>query len=272
MNLKKLTLAVASAAVLAGMASPAAAVPAIWEPSFGATVGSGDDSIFAVAFGFAFPFVGSSHAGGEVSTNGFLSLGGSNGSGCCDGNVGGLLSGAARIAPAWYDQVHTVFLNTSVAGRAVITWQGVEFSNSLPVLYQAQLFSDGRIIFGYDTLPPLENTGHRHDAVTGVSLGSGSPNPGEIDYTTALPFDSGTSNTVYEFFARGPNGATGGNPDTFDLAQRNICFSPNNTRGWSVNNCAETVPEPGSLPLAFAALTLVAGLGAAAKRARNTTA
>ena len=77
---------------------------------------------------------------------------------------------------------------------------------------------------------------------------------------------------MYEFFARGPNGATGGNPDTFDLAQSNICYTPNETRGWIVNNCAVTVPEPGSLPLAFAALTLVAGLGAAGKRARKTTA
>ena len=74
---------------------------------------------------------------------------------------------------------------------------------------------------------------------------------------------------MYEFFARGPNGATGGTPDTFDLAQSNICYTPNDTRGWFVSRCGAAVPEPSSLPLAFAALTLLAGLGAAGKRARK---
>jgi MYXO-CTERM domain-containing protein len=236
------------------------AVPAIWEPVFGGSIGGGDDTVFGAAFGFAFPFLGSSFGSGEVSTNGFISLGGSNGSGCCDASVAGLLGGFGRIAPVWQDNITTVFLNTSVAGRAVITWSGVEFSNSSPLVVQAQLFGTGDIIFGYDTVPPLEDPGgHRHHGLAGVSGGLGSPDPGEVDYTSALPFSSGASGTVYEFFARGPNGATGGSPDTWDLSGTNICYSPNTSLGWTVSSCAVSVPEPGTLStlgLGLAALGL----------------
>jgi len=231
--------------------SPASATPLIWEPVFGAAVVSGDDSLANAAFGFTFNFLGTNYVNGEVSTNGFLSLGGSNGSGCCDADVAALLAGNDRIAPAWFDFVGTVFLNTSVAGRAVFTWQGNEFSNSTQSTFQVQLFNTGQIIFGYDNLAPLEDVGHRHHGLTGVSGGGGSADPGEIDYSLALPFNSGSSGTVYEFFARGPNGAEGGNPDTWDLSQSNICYTPNGNGGWVVDNCgqATAVPEPATLTL-----------------------
>lgn len=252
MKLKHWLTAAGMAAVLGLAASPSIAAPIIWESSFGSSVVGGDDSTANVSFGFNFSFLGGNYSGGEVSTNGFLSLGGSNGSGCCDGSVSGFLNGAARIAPAWYDlDGMTVFLNTSTAGRAVLTWQGHEFSNSSPVLMQLQLFSDGRIIFGYDSLPPLEDNGHRHDAITGVTAGGGAADPGEVNYSAALPFSSGGNGTVYEFFNRGPNGASGGsNIDTFDLAGGNICFDPNGRGGWSVGSCAaNNVPEPDTLAL-----------------------
>lgn len=264
-NLKK---AVGMAVLLGTLSTSAVAVPSIWEASFGASVGSGDDSTFATGFGFAFPIFGTSFAGGEVSTNGFLSLGGSNGSGCCDGSVGGLLGGAARIAPVWQDNVTEVFLNTAVLGRAVFTWVGNEFSNGSPLVVQLQLFDTGRVIFGYDALPPLEDAGHRHDGLAGISAGGGAADPGEIDFSAGLPFDSGISSTVYEFFNRGPNGATGGTPDTWDLAGMNICFDPNQTRGWSVTNCVQNVPEPGSLPLLLLGLSGLA-FGVTQRRLRR---
>ena len=237
-------------------AAPVQATPLIWESNFGAAVVAGDDSTANVNFGFNFGFLGNTYANGEVSTNGFLSLGGSNGDGCCDANVGDFLAGNDRIAPAWFDFVGTVFLNTSVADRAVLTWQGAEFSNSTQSTFQVQLFNTGQIIFGYDNLAPLEDPGgHRHHGLTGVTGGGGSPDPGEINYSTALLYNSGASGSVYEFFDRGPNGATGGNPDTWDLAQSNLCFSPNGNGGWTVDGgaagceSAAAVPEPGTLTL-----------------------
>lgn len=248
---------------------PAHAVPAIWEPVFGPSIGSGDDNVFTANFGFAFPFLGAGYNAGRVSTNGFLQLGGDNGSGCCDASVGGLLSGLPRISPAWTDFVSSgVYLNTSIAGRAVITWDGAEFSNTTQSTFQAHLFQNGDIVFAYDNLAPLEDTGHRHHGLTGLSSGRGAADPGEIDYSTALPLVTGP--TVYEFFARGPNGASGGNPDTWDLSQTNICYSPTAAApGWRVSGgsagCA-SVPEPVSVVLLALGLLALAGVRAVQSR------
>ena len=240
------------------LATPASATPVVWESNFGAAFAPAvDDGTYAAAFGFSFGFLGGTYTSGEVSTNGFLSLGGSNGHGCCDASVSGFLSGAPRIAPAWFDFVGNVFLNTSVANRAVFTWRGSEFSNSTLSTFQLQLFGDGRIIFGYDNLAPLEDVGFRHHGLTGITGGRGSADPGEIDYTSALPFNSGAAGTVYEFFNRGPQGAIGGTPDTWDLSQTNICYTPNGNGGWTVTSvgsgCAAAapaaVPEPATLTL-----------------------
>jgi hypothetical protein len=97
-------------------------------------------------------------------------------------------------------------------------------------------------------------TDHRHHAILGLSPGGGAADPGELDFSS-LPavFDSGVQSTIYEFFARGPNGENGPDSDPFDLAtpgsgiMRNIIFTPNGRGGFIVEHLI--VPEPGSLAL-----------------------
>ena len=227
----------------------------MWESNFGTAFAPAvDDGTYPATFGFSFGFLGASYTTGEVSTNGFLSLGGSNGHGCCQADVAAFLAGSPRIAPAWVDFVGNVFLNTSVANRAVFTWRGSEFSNTTLSTFQVQLFSDGRIIFGYDNLAPLADTnGSLHNSLIGVTGGRGSADPGEIHFNTALPLNSGGTGTVYEFFPR----AVVGGADTWNVSQSNICFTPNGNAGWTVTGgptgCGDVapaaVPEPATMAL-----------------------
>lgn len=249
-----------------GLRPAAAAEPPIWEPAFGAGLSLGDDTSDTVNLGFNFPFLGSSYNSAVIGSNGIITFGAGDGSGPLDGTPTTLLNGSPEIAVASYDlnpsSEGEVRFN-SFPGSAVVTWDQVpEFSNSdAPNLFQAQLFDTGRIVLGYDLLTPLETNGHRHHGVVGVSPGGGAADPGELDYTSLGIFDSGSETTVYEFFERGPNGAAGGTPDTWDLAGGNIVFTPNRAGGWVVETTF--IPEPASL-----LLVSLAGLFGCARRMR----
>ena len=233
------------ASLLLGAAA-ATATPAIWESDFGTAIVSGDDNTTTANFGFAFPLFGASYSTFEASTNGFISVGGSNGQGCCTGfaggsGSGGLLDGAARIAPQWLDLVDTVYLNTAVAGRAVITWQGFEYYDpTVTITTQAQLFDTGRIVFGYDG-PSIPT---QHPSLTGVSIGGNATNPGASSLLGAR-FSTGNVQTVYQEFA----------PGTFNLNGTNVVMTPNSAGGLNVG----AVPEPASWALMVAGFGLVGG-------------
>ncbi|MBI2528181.1 MAG: FecR domain-containing protein [Candidatus Rokubacteria bacterium] len=202
---------------------------AAFEPAFGPRLGGaldGDDRTAPVAFGFAFPFQGSTYTGGFLSTNGFISLGTDNGQGCCNADVPALLAGFPRIAAVWYDLYppvgNGIHLNT-FPGRAVITFDSVaEFCCSGSNTFQFQLLSDGRIvmIWGVMTSPALV-----HVSLVGVSPGGGVSDPGGVNFSAAVPFSSGAVGTVYELFPRG----------SFDLAGGSIVFTPNGLGGWDVS-------------------------------------
>ena len=214
-------------------------LPSIFEPNFGSiittpNVGRSDDSAGSIALGFAFPFRGQTFSSVEISSNGFVSLGGTNGNACCDGNVGQFLNGAARIAAAWYDldpRFGGGLKFNTFPGRAVFTWDAVrEFgvatsSNTL----QLQLLADGRIIFGYGGVSNV-----RHSLLVGITPGGEANDPGATNFLSGGSFSTFGEPTVYEFF---------GNPQisggaAFDLSGSNLVFTPNELGGWDVSTTA----------------------------------
>jgi hypothetical protein len=215
-------------------------LPGIFEPNFGSvltdpSIGRRDDAAGQIALGFAFPFRGQTFSNVEISTNGFVSLGGVNGAACCNGSVDAFLRGAPRIAVAWYD-LHPSGTDQSgqfiggglkfatFPGRAVFTWDAVpEFPNRGSNTVQMQLLSDGRIVFGYGPL-----ASEIHTVVVGITQGRGAADPGETDFSFAGSFTTGSQPTVYEFFAEG----------TIDLAGSNVVFTPNALGGWDVTSTA----------------------------------
>lgn len=223
--------AVATAALLAGAAN--AATSPVFETNYGTALVGGDDRTYSGALPFAFSLFGVSHTTFEVSTNGFVTLGGFSGSDCCNGDVGQFLGEAARIAPQWFDIVGTVYLNTDVADRAVFTFTGGEYGPGGAYAAQAQLFANGSIVFGYsgDSIPIS------HTTLTGISAGGGVADPGETELNGGT-FGTGAALAVYDVAAAG----------TFDLNGQNVFFTPDGAGGYTVGNTA-AVPEPASWAL-----------------------
>jgi hypothetical protein len=246
-----------------GVTCSVEATPIIWEPNFGPSLNLDDDDSANVVLPFNFPFYGTNYTSVEVGSNGVLSFPSGSGSGPLDGDPAFLLNGPPKIDLPNFDQDPSsdgaVRANV-LADRAVFTWDGVpEFASDLPNTFQVQIFDSGQIILGYDVLHPMP-TDHRHHGIVGVSPGGGASDPGEVDFTALPPVhNTGAEPTIYEFFARGPNGATGPDPDPFDLAtpMRNIIFTPNGQNGFIVEQLI--VPEPSCLLLVAAGL-LSAGL------------
>lgn len=230
-SMKKLALGLAAFACAAAMANSAgAATSPIFETDYGTALIGGDDQTTSGDLPFAFTLFDQSYTTFGLSTNGFLTLGTATGAGCCNGNVGEFLSGPARVAPEWFDIVGTAYLNTEQAGRAVFTWTGGEYQGGGAYAAQAQLFSDGRIIFGYsgDSVP------NRHTVLTGITTG-GAADPGETELTDG-PYSTGSSRAVYDL----------AEANAFDLNGRNVVFTPDGQGGYTVSNTPAVagVPEP----------------------------
>ncbi|MBI1851028.1 MAG: hypothetical protein HYR85_11860, partial [Planctomycetes bacterium] len=216
--------------------------PPIWEPNYGAPLALTDDSTFDTTFGFlnsfSFPFAGTTYSGAailSIASNGFVSLGGSNGNGCCNGLPSDLVNQFPRIAPLWVDlnpsvagQVYLNVFNdwgTPDADRIVITWDTVFFSTREAAVAQLQMLSNGTIVFGYK----CSNVGNlNRDVLIGVSPGNGVADPGSTTYRTSIPFSTGAQPTIYQFYP----GASG--PIAIDFDQTNIVFEPLTTGGFHV--------------------------------------
>ena len=241
------------AAALAMIASPALAVPTVWTANFGSAILSGDDSTTLTALNGTFSLFGSTYNDGVISTNGFITFGGSNGSGCCNGNVNELLSGAPRIAAEWQDwNPTTVYRNDLTAGQTVFTWVGGEYARGGNMATQLTLFSNGNFIMGFDgpSIPVAHNT------LTGVSPGGGSADPGATNFS-AISGQLSTGTTAYQQFCQG----------TFNLNQSNLYFTAGSD-GFSISTSglAGGVPEPAT----WAMLILGFGVVGGAMRRRHS--
>jgi len=267
------------------------AQPLIWEAQTGATLpgqalDNVNDGTVNLTFGsMSFPFAGKTYTGGDIlniSSNGFISLGGNNGDGCvnldCSGKSQQLLDfSKPSIAPLWTDLNPNgvagggdIFINTfnddndPAIDRIVITF-ATGFSdcanNACSAIVQVQLLEDGTIIFGYNGIK--QTNSQLSNILVGLSPGNGAADPGSTDFSdkfnsVPLPFDSGT--TIYELFSATTSPAQS---PPFDLDNTNIVFVPNGTDNFDVSN---TLPDP---PPSSAPPTWESALGATIRGAAS---
>jgi hypothetical protein len=266
------------------------AQPPVWEAQTGATLpgqalDNVDDGSVNLDFGsMSFPFDGTTYTGTDIlniSSNGFISLGGDNGDGCtaddCSGNPAALTGDAfPRIAPFWTDldpggEGGDIFISTfdddddPDIDRIVITF-ATGFNdcanNECSTLTQVQLLEDGTIIFAYNG--SVQTSSQTTDILVGVSPGGGVADPGSTNLSASVPFDSGTEATVYELFT--------GSPPPFDLDDSNLVFSPNGNGGYDVSDTLPAPPPSSEPPIWEPALgATIRGIVAGLDRAVNAT-
>ncbi len=236
-----------------GVGGQALAAPAIWETNYGSELtdltGS-DDVAEMVTISFDFEYAGVVYNDMYVGTNGGVGLGGV---GEADDYPSGdefLFTSSPILAPFWSDldlsRHGNVYFN-DFGDRAVFTWDGVgtyeddRSSNT----FQLQIYSNGKIVFGYNGIEHNTSSYFDTDIHIGMTEGGLVNWPAEVDYTAA-PFAAGP--TVLELF--------GYDDDDLDLDYTNIIFRPDGNGGYTIS-----VPAPGTAGLFV--------LGAVAMRRRR---
>ncbi len=268
------------------------ATPAVWEAQLGATITDNlmrpaldnrdnADTGNALTFGsMSFPFDGTTYTGPDVlaiSSNGLISLGGSNGADA--GGSPATLLGYSNPAIALLftdldpgNQGGDVYINRfnddddPEIDRIVITYAtgfASCFRDECSALAQLQLLEDGSIIFAYNGI--VQTVNQSSDILVGVTPAGGATDPGDADLS-ATPFDSGTEATVYEDFISVP-------PAPFDLDDSNVIFTPNGTDGFLVTDTLPDPPEPTEPPIWESAIgsSLTGALGGALDNSVNAT-
>lgn len=232
-------LSTLSVAVLAATASAQC-----FESNFGTSLGLGDDTLFAAQpMNINFPMGGAfatydhirvntngcaflwSGATGELNTT---STGYSSTESTMISNLRGTAGGAPRIAPYWRDlnflagNSGQVWINNTIPGKCVITWQNaVHYSNNPPIFtFQAQLFDTGVVQFFYSGTAQNYNT----VPICGISQGGAIADPGVTDLSVGATGVS-TSPIVYQTFTVA---------NTFDLQATSLSFVPNAGGGYDV--------------------------------------
>jgi hypothetical protein len=238
---------------------PETAEPPIWEsiiaapsgdigPHFGVIgLDKADDATMGLTFGsfrFSFPYDGITYSGDDmlyISSNGFISLGGNNGTGCSDIDCSSepwqlVQAQFPTIAPFWTD------LDPGTAGgdiffngfqedddpeidRIVITFATGFYeceNEECSVLAQVQLKEDGTVIFGYNGI--TQTNSQTSDILVGLSPGNHVTDPGSRDFSDISRTDTGHEPTIYEVYRAS-------SPPPFDLDGGNIIFEPNGGGG-----------------------------------------
>jgi len=194
--------------------------------SLGASLGVGDDVVFAIQpIGFAFPFAGTTYTNVHVSTNGFVYLSNTAvpapGAADATPTTAEFVAGSPRIAAFWNDldiradNGAGVFLDSSAAG-CTITWKNAQNyatnTKSTPVFdVQLQLLPNGdvRVYYG-GTVTNKSSFAGGEVAIVGATPGAAAPLPTAVDYLVA---GATVDNTVFETWATA---------NTFDLQGREL--------------------------------------------------
>lgn len=199
-------------------------------PQSGGPDGLGDDVLFDVQpLNLSFPMggVASAYTHCEVQSNGvvFLSNGAptgattqgfSNNANVQVANLRGAPGSAPRIAPFWRDIVADagngggVYLNDTIPGKVVITWDNmVQFNTVGPVFtIQTQMFANGDVTFYYNSA-----TSSGLPVICGVSEGDDVAIVQEVNLSAGG--NSSATNWMFERFSS----------DTFDLAASCVTFT-----------------------------------------------
>jgi hypothetical protein len=245
---------------------PPTSAPPTWESALGATIRGGaaglddtDDATITRTFGsLSFPYHGMDYTGTSIlaiSSNGFISLGGDNGTGCINTDCSGdpqQLTGLflfPTIAPLWTDlepgpdgggDIYYNAFNDDAdpdTDRIVITF-ATGFHDCVKAacsaLAQLQLLGEGNkyarpsgtIIFGYNGI--VQTNSQLSSILVGVSPGNNTVDPGSTNLNGKSSFNTDTESTVYQLFVAS-------SPPPIDLDGANVVFEPNGQGGFVVS-------------------------------------
>lgn len=144
-----------------------------------------DESTHLLSLPFSFPFNGGIETSIYASSNGFVTVGGTDpGAQWWNGDVGLLLNGLPRIAGWWEDldpsAAGAVYADTDpVTGEFVVTWANVpQWTFTSPNTFQIALAPSGMFTIRWNALN-LDCC----DIMTGYSLGNAAPDNGVQDLT-----------------------------------------------------------------------------------------
>lgn len=149
-----------------------------------------DDTITTPqALPFTFPWIGGSTSSIQICSNGCVLLQSTTATtGQATPTVASLLSGLARLSPAWADwnpaAGGTVHMDVTPSNTVVITWNGVfEFGQTNPCSFQLEMDSAGNVEYRYLNVATVT-----HALQTSFSPGTNARDPGSRDLSAAMPF------------------------------------------------------------------------------------
>ena len=200
----------------------------VWFAGAGTPLLALDDSSHLVPLPFAFPFNGANETSIYVSSNGFLTIGGTDpGDGCCTGDPAVLVSGPARIA-AWWEDLDPTSGGTvehaldAGTGEFVISWRNVpEYGAATPINVQIALSPTGQFTIRWQNVSL--NTGF---FLAGYSRGGNVQNSGAADLSTVNGLTvPGTQ--VFPLTLSVPTGSVPTIGSNYTLDTNNIASLPN---------------------------------------------
>jgi hypothetical protein len=196
-----------------------------FETNYGTFWTTCDDCNLQQTLPFPFSFYGVTQTVGFVGTNGYITFGG--GDSTYTESVAGF-SALKRISIYFDDLIggSGVWINSSLPDRFIVTYDRVQqYCCYGSRTMQMQLFRDGRIVFAYQGVTPVD-TGN----IVGLTPGPNTPFL-QVNYSDTPTIDVPPGTAVYEYF-------TSASP--FDLSGAFVVFTPTAVGGYTVR----TIPAP----------------------------